>query len=112
VCNLERRGRQGEQEIDTLTGDLQWNSAIHAHVTKRMRCLLDCFVCWRNCSCYASVWHWQRKAAGGRRNGVSEAVRQSGAANDRWKQARLRFFVFVRDERALHGCAARVGRGR
>jgi hypothetical protein len=31
-------------------------------------------------------------------------VRRSGAANDRRKRTRLRFFPSVRDERALHGC--------
>lgn len=35
---------------------------------------------------------------------MSEAVRRSGAANDRRKRARLRFPLPVRDERALHGC--------
>ncbi len=35
---------------------------------------------------------------------MSEAVRRSGAANDRLKRTRLRFPLFVRDERALHGC--------
>lgn len=35
---------------------------------------------------------------------MSEAVRRSDAANDRRKRPRLRFFLSVRDERALHGC--------
>ncbi len=35
---------------------------------------------------------------------MSEAVRRSGAANVRRKRTRLRFPLFVRDERALHGC--------
>ena len=35
---------------------------------------------------------------------MSEAVRRSGAANDRRKQTRLRFLLSVRDERTLHGC--------
>ena len=35
---------------------------------------------------------------------MSEAVRQSDAANDRRKQTRLRFLPVVRDERALHDC--------
>ena len=35
---------------------------------------------------------------------MSEAVRRSGAANDRRKRTRLRFSLPVRDERALHGC--------
>jgi hypothetical protein len=52
----------------------------------------------------ASVWRWRRKAAGGRRNGLSEVVRRSDAANDRRKRTRLRFLPIVRDERALHGC--------
>jgi len=57
-----------------------------------------------NYSRHASVWRWRRKAAGGRRNGMSEAVRRSGAASARRKRARLRFSSSVRDERALHGC--------
>ena len=44
-----------------------------------------------NRCCYASVWCWRRKAAGGWRNGVSEAMRRSGAANARRKRTRLRF---------------------
>ena len=43
---------------------------------------------------------------------MSEAVRRSGAANDRLKRTRLRFPLFVRDERALHRRETRVGRGR
>ena len=41
---------------------------------------------------HASVWRWRREAAGGRRNGVNEAVRRSDDANDRRKRTRLRFF--------------------
>ena len=66
--------------------------------------LVDYFAHWRTRSGLASVWRWRREAVGGRRNGMSEAVRRSDAANTGRKQTQLRFPLSVRDERALQGC--------
>jgi len=62
-----------------------------------------------NCA-YASVWHWRREVVGGRRNGMSEAVRRSDAANDGRKRARLRLSFPARRARVKRS-ATGAGRG-